>query len=142
MSLLVPCSYCGARDRGKNAWLVWAWNRADNERVAYRQKLCLTCVSANLAPLLINAQEEPLSCPACHMNAGEDMDPVFVTYVLPGWGKEQGEFAMCGACAVEVRSRAQKGADLMEDRQVGVGAAAPTLTPVSGWDALGLRRLQ
>lgn len=139
MTLLVPCSYCGARDKGKNAWLVWAWNRADNVRVAYRQKLCVDCVATNLMPLVINSQESLLSCPACHIDTTDIMDAVFVTYILPGWGKEQGEFATCGPCAVEVRNRAQTGADLMEDRQVGVGAAAPTQTRVSVWDALGLR---
>jgi len=139
MSLLVPCGYCNARDKGKNAWLVWAWNRADNQRVAYRQRLCVTCVATNLAPLLLNAQEEPLSCPACHADAGEQMDPIYLTYILPGWGKEQAEFATCGACAVEVRNRAQRGGELLEDRQVGVGAAAPTLTATSVWDALGLK---
>lgn len=139
MSLLVPCSYCGARDKGKNAWLVWAWNRADNVRVAYRQRLCLDCTATNLSPLLINAQDDPFNCPVCHTNPGEQMDPTFVTYVLPGWGKEQGEFATCGPCAAEVRIRGQRGADLLEDRQVGVGAAAPTQTRVSAWDALGLR---
>jgi len=142
MSLLVPCSYCGARDRGKNAWLVWAWNRADGERVAWRQKLCVTCVATNLSPLLINAQESPLSCPACHAGTESDMDPIFVTYIIPGWDKQQGEFATCGPCAVEIRNRAQTGADRMEDRLVGVGAAAPTQTSVSAWDQLGLRPLR
>jgi hypothetical protein len=141
MSLLVPCGYCGSRDKGKNAWLVWAWNRADGERVAWRQRLCVTCVATNLHPLIINAQEEPLSCPVCHAGTADDMDPVFVTYILPGWGKEQGEFATCGADAVEVRTRAMKGAELMPDRQVGVGAAAPTQANQSAWDMLGLRRL-
>jgi hypothetical protein len=142
MSLLVPCSYCGARDRGKNAWLVWAWNRADGERVAWRQKLCVTCVATNLSPLLINAQEAPLSCPACHAGTENDMDPTFVTYIIPGWEKQQGEFATCGPCAVEIRNRAQTGADKLEDRLVGVGAAAPTQTSVSAWDQLGLRLLK
>ena len=141
MSLLVPCSHCGTRDKGKNAWVVWAWNLADSTRVAYKQKLCITCVATNLSPLLINAQQEPLSCPVCHIASEDIMDPTFCTYVLPGWGKEQGEFATCGACAVEVRLRAQKGAEKLEDRLVGVGAAAPTQTRVSAWDQLGLRRL-
>jgi len=139
MSLLSPCTYCGARDQGKNAWLSWAWNRADNTRVAWRQKLCRTCVATNLAPLLVEAQQEPLNCPVCHMTAGDAMDPVYVTYILPGWGKEQGEFATCGACAVQVRQRAMQGGELLPDRGLGVEAAASTHTATSVWDALGLR---
>lgn len=139
VSLLVPCGFCKARDKGKNAWLVWAWNRADNTRVAYRQRLCSTCVQTNLGGLLVDAQDAPLSCPVCHMDAGDAMDPIYVTYILPGWGKEQAEFATCGACAVQVRLRAQEGSDLMPDREMGVGAAAPTQTVTSVWDALGLR---
>jgi len=139
MSLLVPCDYCGARDKGKSAWLVWAWNRADKVRVAYKQRLCVTCVATNLQPLLINAQEDPLNCPVCHISADDAMDPIYLTYILPGWGKEQAEFATCGPCAVEVRIRAQQGGELLEDRQVGVGVATPTQMGVSAWDALGLR---
>jgi hypothetical protein len=119
--------------------MVWAWNRADNVRVAYRQRLCVACVETNLAPLLLSAASEPLECPACHTEPGEQMDPIYVSYVLPGWDKEVGEFATCGPCAVEVRNRAQKGADLMEDRQQGVGAPTPSSNTPSAWDALGLR---
>jgi hypothetical protein len=110
--------------------------------VAYKQKLCLDCFSTNAVVLLANAEANPLSCPACHMPTEDCMDAVFLTYVVPGGGKQRGEFATCGPCAVEVRNRAIDGAELMPDREVGVGASAPTQTPVSGWDALGLRPLR
>lgn len=139
MSILVPCSFCGAREKGKNAWLSWSWNRADGVRVAYKQRLCQTCVQTNLGGLLVDAQEEPLSCPVCHMDTTDTMDPTFCTYILPNWGKEQAEFATCGPCAVEVRLRAQHGAELQPDRESRVEAAASTQTATSVWDALGLR---
>jgi hypothetical protein len=110
--------------------------------VAYKQKLCMTCAATNLVPLVVASDDNLLACPCCHIDTEDIMDPVFVTYILPGSGKEQGEFATCGPCAVEVRNKAMQGAEQLEDRQVGVGAAAPTLTPVAGWDALGLRRLR
>lgn len=141
MSLLVPCSACGSREPGKNAWVLWAWNRADNERVAYRQRLCLMCVATTLAPLVISAQDSPMLCPSCHSDAGEQMDPIYSTYILPGDAKRQAEFATCGPCAVEVRNRAMVGADKLDDRPVGVGAPTPAASPTSGWDALGLRPL-
>jgi hypothetical protein len=135
----VPCGYCGSTAPAKNAWLCWAWNRADRKRVAYKQTLCMGCVATNLSPLLINAAEAPMACPACHQDAGKDMDPIYVTYILPNWGKENAEFATCGPCAVEIRQRAQTGAEMLPDREQGVGAAAPTHTATSLWDALGLR---
>lgn len=139
MSITVPCSYCGSRSPGKHTWTVWAWNRADNSRVAYKQKLCNVCTLSNLGVLLIEIADSPLNCPLCHMDAGDAMDPVYCTYILPGWGKEQAEMATCGPCAVQVRIRAQQGGELLPDRQTGVGAAAPTQMATSVWDALGLR---
>ena len=143
MSLLVPCDGCGSREKGKNAWLVWAWNRADNVRVAYRQRLCITCYATNVVPLIIESDNGLLQCPVCHSDATEQLDPIYLTYITPGSAKSQAEMATCGPCAVEVRIRAQKGAELLEDRLQGVGAAsaAPTHTATSAWDALGLRSL-
>jgi hypothetical protein len=74
------------------------------------------------------------------METGDAMDPVYVTYIIPGWPKQQGEFATCGADAVEIRISAQKGSTLLEDRVVGVGAseAAPTQTTSSVWESIGI----
>jgi hypothetical protein len=141
MSLLVPCSGCGSRERGKNAWLAWAWNRADNTRVCWKQKLCLDCFSMTALALIVAAEEGQFACPVCHGDPTDALDPIYLTYVMPGQAKAQAELATCAACAVEIRSRAILGAELMPDREAGVGAAAPTLTAVSGWDALGLRPL-
>lgn len=141
MSLLSPCTSCGSRAKGKNAWLCWAWNRADNQRVAYIQKLCLGCVSVKLVPILIGAEIEELVCPQCHTDPGEQLDPIYLSYILPGAGQVDVELATCGPCAVEVRIFAQEGSAFAQDRHKGVGAedAAPTQPAVSAWDALGLR---
>lgn len=139
VSLLVPCSFCESRQKGKNAWLAWAWNRADNERVAYKQRLCLDCFAANAYPLLMESFDDVFQCPVCHSDPGDQLDPVYLTYIYPGSPKAQAEFALCGPCAVEVRIRAQKGSQLLEDKADRVGAAAPTTPATSGWDALGLR---
>jgi hypothetical protein len=142
MSLLVPCSSCGSRESGKNAWLCWAWNRADNTRVAWKQKVCLTCFSATALPLIVACEEGLFQCPACHSDPEGQLDPIYLTYVMPGQQKAQAELATCGSCAVEIRTRAMVGAEQMPDRESqGVGATAPTQTSVSGWDALGLRPL-
>jgi hypothetical protein len=139
MSLLVPCDSCGSRDRGKNSWVCWAWNRADNERVAYKQRLCLQCFMANALPLIQAAFDGQFACPVCHSDPGQQLDPIYLTYIVPGHDKEQADLALCAPCAVEVRIRAQVGAELMHDREQGVGAYAPTQSPTTAWDALGLR---
>jgi hypothetical protein len=118
MSLLIPCALCGKREPGKLTHCTWAWYRADGERSAWLQKLCFTCVCTSLVPLVTAAREEPLKCPVCHTDPGDDMDPVYCTYFLEGVGKQQGEWATCGPCAVAVRERAQRGATKREDRPI------------------------
>lgn len=141
VSLLVPCDYCGSRAKGKNSWLAWAWNRADNVRVCYKQRLCVDCFMANALNLIASASDGQYACPVCHSDPGQQLDPIWLTYIVPGSAQEQGEFATCGPCAVEVRLRAQQGSTMLEDRTLEVGAEnrGPHSSATSAWDALGLR---
>jgi hypothetical protein len=138
---LQSCTYCGTRPAEKLTQTTWAWLRADRTRVAWRQKLCVACFVTNVLPL-----EQPLeagtrlTCPGCHIDTEDDFDAVYVTSYVPGTGKFAIQAPLCGACAVEVRNRAQKNAERLEDRQPGSGAAAPESTPtqVDAWTALGI----
>jgi len=68
------------------------------------------------------------------------MDPVYVTAYVPGAGKMTYEFALCGACAVEARVRAQTNAELLPDRLPDSRGQATGNSPaVSAWDRLGIR---
>jgi hypothetical protein len=114
--------------------------RADQRRVAYKQKLCLTCVSTTLAPLYVACQSETMTCPQCGIDTEMDMDPVYCTFIPKGLGKLSIEAPTCGPCAVILRAFAQKGGQLLEDRQPeGEGpVSGPSPMSTDYWAALGL----
>lgn len=140
MSLVIPCSGCEQREPGKLMQVTWAWYRADGERVAWRQRLCETCAAASVFELHATTLGNPTLCPVCHSSWKDDMDPVYATFYPPGVGKVQGEYPTCGACAVDVRVRAQKNATRMEDRPLPSEGQVPG--PQTSWQdtlrALGI----
>jgi|GEM_PF-3534967 len=142
MSLLTPCSFCGEHRAGeKLSNATWAWWRADNERVAWRQRLCVGCYVTNVSPLEQGCAEEPYDCPVCHTAPGEAVDPTYLTIFIPGWGRRRLEMATCGPCAVEVRNRAQVGSRKLDDRRLqseGQDPGPQTDPSLAAWQALGI----
>lgn len=139
---LFPCSACGIRAVGKLASATWAWWTADNQRVAWRQRLCTACYVANVAGLETAVSAEPLNCPLCHTDPAADMDPCYLTVYVPGYGKKRLEIATCGPCAVEVRNRALAGASRLDDREPAFGGQDPgpqTDPELDVWRAIGVR---
>lgn len=137
---LIRCSYCGERPPQRPAQVTWAWRRSDGERTAYRQNLCVTDYCANVLPLDQEiASGEPLQCPGCHVATDDDYDAVYITAFLPGYGKERITAPLCGSCAVEIRNRAQRGAQHLEPQSSGVQGLAPEQAPGSEdvWKSLG-----
>lgn len=142
MPNLQRCSYCETRPDDKLSQVTWAWLLSNRQRTAYRQKLCPMCVATNLLAVDKGiAAGERLTCPSCGIDTEDDMDPVYATAYFPGYGKERYEMPFCGACAVEIRSRAQKNAEHLEDREMGSRGQAPgnAPSPATVWEALGLR---
>ena len=139
---LIPCSSCGQRVVEKLSQVTWAWQRADRVRVAYRQRLCLACYVANVLGLDVEWMPgQPVTCPACHINSEDDMDPVYATAYVPGSGKLQYELGLCGPCAVEIRNRAMAGAEFLPDRPGGGVSGAPdTGSRTDAWSQLGITR--
>ena len=138
---LIPCDYCGTRVPEKLAQVTTAWYRADGERVAYRQRLCTACYCTNVLPLDKETDFKELKCPACGISTEHDMDPVYATAYVPGAGRQQFEFPTCAACAVHIRSRAQKGGAKMENRErVDGPVASPSTQPARDayWAAIGI----
>lgn len=138
---LFPCSACGERRPGKLSNATWAWFRADSTRVAWRQRLCIDCYVANVAALETATAENPLSCPVCHTDAGDGMDPCYLTLYVPGIGPLRLEMATCGACAVEIRNRAMEGATKLDDRLASSGGqdSGPQTNPANNvWAQLGI----
>jgi hypothetical protein len=135
------CSACGVAGTEKLASLYWAWMQADRRRVAYKQKLCASCVQEKVLPALIAAMEPVLVCPMCHIGTVDDHDDVFLTICPPGMPKTASEWPLCGPCAVEARNFALLGAARLEDRQsVGLGAdsSPQPVTAEDTWAAMGL----
>jgi hypothetical protein len=114
--ILKTCTSCKGTQTDTLTWSVWAWNRADGVRVAYKHKLCLACVTTRLAPLYVACESPVMNCPQCGIDTSEDMDPVYCTFVLHGSGKKRLEAPMCASCAVELRVFAMTGAEFQEDR--------------------------
>ena len=139
--ILKTCSMCGTAVPEALTWAVWAWNRADGVRVAYKQRLCLACVASTLAPLHVACESPVMTCPACGIDTAEDMDPVYCTFIPRGLGKLHLEAPMCAPCAAILRLKAQTGAELLEDRHLGAedGYSAPRPTVPEVWASLGLK---
>jgi hypothetical protein len=137
---LAHCSYCGQRNAPKYAQVTWAWRNANNERVAWRQRLC----PGDYAQLVLKwdseiAPEGSLTCPGCHIDTEYDYDAVYATTFVPGFGKQSYEWPFCGACAVPVRAEAMVNAERLEDRPVGGLESAPNSDPASAvWSQLGI----
>jgi hypothetical protein len=138
---LIPCSGCRTRDYDKLSQVTWAWSRADRTRAAWRQRLCVNCFAARVLAIEEPIPADgPLTCPGCHIETEHDFDAVYATAYVPGAGKFRYEFPFCGACAVEVRNRAQQNAELLPERELESRGQAPGLsnTPTA-WDQLGIR---
>lgn len=139
---LIPCDSCAKRVPEKLSQATWAWYRADGVRTAYRQRLCTACYCMNILPLDKPLDLEELHCPACGISTQHDLDPVYATVYVPGLrAKQQFEFPTCGACAVEIRNRAQRGAQFLPDRRGVEGpdsSPSSTTTRESYWSGIGI----
>jgi hypothetical protein len=137
---LRPCSACEQRVDGKLSSCYWSWNLADRSRVAWLQRLCVTCFCASVLALMEKPDlNGPILCPMCHAPSSDDMDPVFCKVYVPGAPGQLLELATCPRCAVELRGRAQTGAERLPDRSEEFGGQAPKLSAADVWASLGLR---
>ena len=121
-------------------WAVSAWVRTDGVRVAYKQKLCLTCVSGTLAPMHVACESPLMTCPACGIDTTDDFDAVWVTWIPKGVGTLHTDAPFCPPCAARYRLWAQEGAEKLESEGAGLGAEdqAPKHSLASTLQALGV----
>ena len=138
---LIPCDRCERRDKGALTQCTWAWYRADQERVAYRQRLCFQCVGELLAPLYQASEDWALVCPCCGIGTADDMDPVYATFFPRGIGKCSMELPTCGPCAAKLRLEAQKGSRKLQDVSGVSGGQVPSpqTDGYPDWDSIGIR---
>jgi hypothetical protein len=138
--ILKKCSQCGELGKDALTWAVWAWMKADGHRVAYKQKLCVTCVATTLVPLYTASQEPSQTCPACGIDTSDDMDAVYCTFIPRGMGKLQIDAPTCPSCAVTLRTFAQTGGEPLEDRSQEMGGRemGPPSNSADYWASIGL----
>lgn len=135
---LYPCSICGQRRPGKLSQATWAWWTAGNDRLAYRQRLCMDCFVVNICPLEVATRDFSTTCPCCGIDTAGDMDPVYLTVFVPTVGPVRMEMATCAVHAAELRIRAQQGATRLEDREASSGGLGPQTDATDAWSSLGI----
>lgn len=114
--------------------VTWAWRTADGVRIAYRGRLCAVCFAAKVAPLSIDYEGvERLTCPNCGIDTEEDMDAVYTTSYIGGYGEFRTESPFCAACAAHYRIWVQEHGWRLEDQR---GATGGPSTHPSGADIL------
>jgi hypothetical protein len=132
-----PCSMCGQRTKGRLASVYSNWFNDQEEREAYRQRLCVDCLTELMGGLK-NAQLSDSGsltvCPSCGQDSSDNLFGVYLTIYPPKQPEREYALTMCVPCAELLRLRLETGADKLGDRKV--GAAAPTNTPNAAWDAV------
>jgi len=119
---LVRCNGCSERPSDKMTQVTWAWRRTDGVRIAFRGRLCAACFTTKVAPLAISYEGvETLTCPSCGIVTEDDMDAVFTTSYIPGYGEFKTESPFCGACAAQYRIWIQEHSWQLEDQRGATG---------------------
>jgi len=128
-----PCCRCDQRIRGKSAALYWAWFPEPQVRRAILTRLCPTCTSDVLVPLLSRPKEDADLCPQCGAYPDEMAATTYVTVFIPGREQYDDEFRTCAECALALRELVTQGGELQADRGVGVRGPSPSST---AWAAI------
>lgn len=134
-----PCSLCSKRVQGKLATAYWAWFVGENERIAWKQRLCLPCLSTTFAAILRNAKSaltEDITCPACGGQSEVDMDPVFCVLYLPKTDPQEFELNTDAACAASLRSSIFEHGERLANREAEL--RGPSTNSPDPWTALEL----
>lgn len=123
-----PCHLCKRRADGKLASAYWAWFLADGERVAWRQRLCMPCLTSTFLTVLQTSKsasmEEP-TCPVCGGSSEHDSDPVFLVLYLPKQDPREFELNTDAACAAKIRGNIFELGERLANRQAQVRGPSP-----------------
>lgn len=134
-----PCHLCQKRVPGRLSSAYWAWFLADGERVAWRQRLCMPCLTSHFLAILRNASSDStasLTCPACGGSSESDSDPVFLVLYLPKTDPREFELNTDAACAAKIRANIFELGERLANRQV--EARGPSSDASDPWAELEL----
>lgn len=132
-----PCSNCGQRVPGKLATVYSNWFEGEGNRVAWRQRLCVDCLTGLMGSLKAgdSADSSLLTvCPMCGKDSSQDLSGIFLTIYPPKQSEREYALTTCVSCADSLQKLLQTGADPLRDRSA--GAAAPADAPQSAWSQI------
>ena len=128
MSLL-PCSSCGQRPPGKIATLFARWHNDQGEFVGWKLRQCAPCLTTLVGSLLAHRSDESSNqtvCPTCGLESSATLKGIYLFVFAPKQPAREFALTTCASCAANWRASFEGFGEFLPDRQVGVGAAAPT----------------
>jgi len=134
---LFPCSVHGAQVPGKIATVFARWHELDGEFVGWKLRICASCLTSLMASLAGHLSTESstlVRCPACGADSSEDLHPIYLFVFPPKQSSREYALTMCGSCATSAQGSFAGFGEKLPDRQVEVGASAPTLD--FQWDSI------
>lgn len=132
---LAPCQSCGQRAVGKLAAIYAWWFGDEDQRIAWRKRYCVGCLTTLLASLKSGASPDSPDltvCPRCGCDSSKELSGIWMTVYPPKQPEREYALPMCVSCAELLRVTLSDGADRMADRSA--RAAALATTPDAGWD--------
>lgn len=105
--------------KGPLASVYSAWWDQKGQREAWKQRLCVSCVTHILETLRASALGNSLDltvCLTCGKDASQELNPIYLTVYLPK--REAAEYALtiCDSCAIRSRALLSTGADRLPER--------------------------
>ena len=134
-----PCMICRRAFREKALVAYHAWYNGEN-RVAYKQRMCLECWRKNYATLLQHSLDQldsesqfPETCYSCGGDLTVDGENTWSTWYR-GRNRKDTVVATCAHCGANLRTVMMNGADRQPDRELsGVGAGGAPLPNPPGF---------
>lgn len=110
------CSLCADVQREPLVWTSLAWYTAAGDRVAYKHRLCATCVATKVVPVQVHSDLPQFTCPACGIGTENEYDAIYGLFYAKGGPPLRFEAPFCPADAARYRVWFQQGATRLEDR--------------------------
>ena len=129
-----PCSSCGQRAVGKLAAIYANWFAEDDQRQAYRMRLCVECLTKLMVELKKHSSGDSgllTICPLCGEDSSQNLSGVYLTIYPPKQPEREYALTMCSSCAPLLQAPFLERGDKLGDRSV--GAAAPTNATSAEW---------
>lgn len=122
-----PCSMHGGRFEGKGAGIYSNWMEEGNVRKAFKQSVCVRCLTdlvVSLKDSLTNGSLSDGSCSICHSDISTEFCMTWMNIYPPKQPEREFVLTTCSSCAQLLRTRLQEGAVALPDRTARAAALA------------------